>query len=60
LHPGSCFNTDLKLLPLASGYLQIEAIRIVDVSTNDAVDIGDLPGVVAQERAAKTETGVGD
>ena len=59
LHAGSCFNTNLKFLPLAAGYLQIDAIRIVDTSTNDAVDVRDLPDVIAQERSTRAEEGVG-
>ena len=60
LHPGSCFNSDLKFLPLASGYLQIEAIRIVDIATNDAVDVRDLPDIIAQERSTEKGEGMGD
>lgn len=55
LHPGSCFNADLKLLPLAAGYLQIDTVRVVDVATNSSVDVRDLPDIIAQERSTKAE-----
>lgn len=51
LSPGCCLHTELKFLPIALGHLQIEAIRIVDVVSNDFVDIRDLPTIVAEELA---------
>ncbi|MCJ1267260.1 hypothetical protein MMC22_007145 [Lobaria immixta] len=50
LNPGSCYNADLKFLPLTKGVLQIEAIRVVDVlSNNESVDVRELPDIVAVE-----------
>ncbi|KAL8715255.1 MAG: hypothetical protein Q9220_001213 [cf. Caloplaca sp. 1 TL-2023] len=50
LNPGFCHNTELKFLPLVKGILHIEAVRIVDIATNESVDIRDLPEIVAEER----------
>ena len=50
LNPGCCRNTELKFLPLAKGVLSVDAVRIIDVVTNEFVLIRDLPDIVAQER----------
>lgn len=43
---------ELKFLPLALGHLQIiEAVRVVDVISNDFVDVRDLPDIVAEAQA---------
>ncbi|KAG9186590.1 hypothetical protein G6011_09698 [Alternaria panax] len=47
LSPGSCYTADLKFLALSAGVLSIESIRVVDLVTNEAVDIRELPSVVA-------------
>ncbi|EUC50182.1 hypothetical protein COCMIDRAFT_82750 [Bipolaris oryzae ATCC 44560] len=47
LSPGSCYTADIKLLALTVGVLSVESIRVVDLVTNEAVDIRDLPSVVA-------------
>ena len=48
---GSCFNGELKFLPLAKGVLEIEAVRISDAMTNGSIDVRDLPDIIAGERA---------
>lgn len=48
LGPGCCLHTQLKFLPIALGHLQIEAVRVVDVVSNDVVDVRDLPDIVAE------------
>ncbi|KAK2784527.1 hypothetical protein FQN52_008948 [Onygenales sp. PD_12] len=50
LQPGTCHSTELKLLPLAAGPLHIETVRLVDLITNDTMDIRDLPDIVAFDR----------
>ena len=50
IQSGSCYATELEFLPLAKGFLTIESIRVVDVLTNEAVEIYDLPDVMALER----------
>ena len=47
LSPGSCYTSDLKFLALSAGVLSVESIRVVDLVTNEAVDIRELPSVVA-------------
>ncbi|KAL2371172.1 hypothetical protein RJ035_006603 [Blastomyces gilchristii] len=53
LYPGTCHSTELKLLPLAAGVLHVEAVRLVDLNTNEALDIRDLPDIVSFDRPAK-------
>ncbi|OJJ49670.1 hypothetical protein ASPZODRAFT_58307 [Penicilliopsis zonata CBS 506.65] len=47
LLPGTCHSFELKLLPLMIGSLHLEAVRLVDVTTNETTDIRDLPDIVA-------------
>jgi len=47
LSPGSCYTADLKFLALSAGVLFVESIRVVDLVSNEAVDIHDLPSIVA-------------
>lgn len=47
LLPGTCHSTEFKLLPLAIGALHLEAVRIVDLHTNEPTDIRDLPDILA-------------
>lgn len=50
LLPGTCHSTELKLLPLSVGSLHLEAVRLVDVNTNETTDIRDLPDIIATDR----------
>ena len=50
LNPGSCYSTEIKLLPLAKGFLRVEAIRITDVTSNEVIDVQDLPDIEALVR----------
>ncbi|KAB8266674.1 TRAPP trafficking subunit Trs65-domain-containing protein [Aspergillus minisclerotigenes] len=50
LLPGTCFATELKLLPLAVGALHLEAVRLVEVNTNETTDIKDLPDILSFDR----------
>ncbi|KAL8785232.1 MAG: hypothetical protein Q9213_003501 [Squamulea squamosa] len=50
LNPRFCHNTELKFLPLSKGILHIDAVRVVDVLTNETMEIRDLPEIVAEER----------
>ena len=49
LNPGSCVDAKLEFMPLAKGFLQIEAVRVIDVVSGDSVDIRDLPDIVVEE-----------
>lgn len=50
LLPGTCHATEIKLLPLATGSLSLEAVRLVDVNTNETTDIRDLPDILAEDQ----------
>ena len=50
LNPGSCYSTELKFLPLAKGYLQVDSVRIIDISSTETVEVRDLPDIIAIER----------
>ncbi|KAG2415526.1 hypothetical protein HFD88_006717 [Aspergillus terreus] len=50
LLPGTCFATELKLLSLSVGCLHLEAVRLVDVNTNETTDIRDLPDILVYDR----------
>jgi hypothetical protein len=47
---GTCHSTELKLLPLIAGPLYLEAVRLVDLNTNETTDIRDLPDILASEK----------
>lgn len=47
LPPSSCLNTEIKLLALARGHLNIEAVRVTDVASDGYINIRDLPDIVA-------------
>jgi hypothetical protein len=53
LAPESCIDVELTLLPLALGYLQLEAVRLTDLMSNESVDIRDLPDIVVEEAAVE-------
>ncbi|EEH07954.1 conserved hypothetical protein [Histoplasma capsulatum G186AR] len=50
LPPGTCHSTEMKLLPLVAGVLHVEAVRLVDLNTNESMDIRDLPDIVSFDR----------
>jgi hypothetical protein len=37
----------LKFLALSAGVLSVEAVRIVDLATNETADVRDLPSIIA-------------
>lgn len=41
------------MLPLAVGALRLEAVRLVDVNTNEMIDIKDLPDIHSFDRKGK-------
>ncbi|KAF2496180.1 hypothetical protein BU16DRAFT_561014 [Lophium mytilinum] len=49
LSPGACYTAELKFLALASGVLSVDALRVVDLATQEATDIRDLPSIIAKE-----------
>lgn len=50
LAPGACYTADLKFLALSTGILSVDAVRIVDLATNETSDVRDVPTIVAVER----------
>lgn len=55
LGPGSCYTADLKFMPLVAGVLGVESVRVIDLATNESVDVRELPGVVAVEGEEESE-----
>lgn len=51
LAPGTCHVTELEFLAVREGVLGVEAVRVVDLASQEHVDIRDLPIVVVEERA---------
>ena len=47
LPPSSCLTTEIYFLPLARGYLSIEAVRVLDVVENKYVDVREVPDIFA-------------
>lgn len=52
LAPGACYTADIKFMALSTGVLNIDAVRIVDLATQEAADIRDLPTVIAVDKEA--------
>ena len=52
LAPGACYTADLKFLALSAGVLSVDAVRLVDLATNETSDIRDVPTIVAVEKEA--------
>lgn len=50
LAPAACFTTELKFIALASGVLYLDCLRVVDLNTQEATDIKDVPDIVAVEK----------
>ncbi|KAF2691326.1 hypothetical protein K458DRAFT_426663 [Lentithecium fluviatile CBS 122367] len=57
LAPGACYTADLKFIALSAGVLSVDAIRVVDLGTNEASDIRDLPAIVAVESGEENNEG---
>ncbi|RYP80113.1 hypothetical protein DL769_002599 [Monosporascus sp. CRB-8-3] len=50
LAPGACHAVELRFLALRAGIHAVEAVRVVDLGSNEHVDIRDLPLVVVESR----------
>ena len=55
LAPGACHVAELKFLALKSGIVGIEALRVVDLGSNEHVDIYNLPITVVHETVGGRE-----
>ena len=42
--------TEMEFLPLTTGFLHMEGVRVTDLSTSESIDIRDLPDVMALEQ----------
>ncbi|MCJ1354311.1 MAG: hypothetical protein MMC33_004299 [Icmadophila ericetorum] len=58
LAPESCISTSFRLMALVEGVVGLEAVRVVDLGTNEIVDVRDLPDVVVE--GGKRDGGKGD
>ncbi|KAJ4322779.1 hypothetical protein N0V84_004672 [Fusarium piperis] len=52
LAPGACHVAELQFLALQEGVVGLEAIRVVDLGSNEHVDIRDLPTMLVESAAA--------
>ncbi|KAF2866716.1 TRAPP trafficking subunit Trs65-domain-containing protein [Massariosphaeria phaeospora] len=50
LAPGACYTAEIRFVALSSGVLGVEAVRLVDLATQETSDIRDLPTIVAIEK----------
>ena len=55
LAPGSCHAAEMQFLALREGVVGIEAIRVVDLSTQDHVDIRDLPTIIVKAATERND-----
>jgi hypothetical protein len=46
LAPSACYEVELKFIPLKIGIVGVEAVRVVDLGTQEHVDIKDLPSIL--------------
>lgn len=46
LAPSACYEVELKFLALKTGILDVEAVRVVDLASQEHVDIKDLPSIL--------------
>ncbi|KAF2657522.1 hypothetical protein K491DRAFT_654614 [Lophiostoma macrostomum CBS 122681] len=47
LAPGACYTAELKFLALSAGVLSVDAVRVMDLATQEVADLRDLPSIVA-------------
>ena len=50
LSVSACFETEIKFLPLATGVLLMDSLRLIDLNTQEAIDVKYLPDIVSVER----------
>jgi len=46
LAPSACYEVELKFMALKLGIVGVEAVRVVDLGTQEHVDIKDLPSIL--------------
>jgi hypothetical protein len=52
LGPAACYTAEIKFLPLASGVLHLDVLRLVDLATQQAMDVQHLPDIISIDRSA--------
>lgn len=50
LMPSACHTTELRFVPLTTGLLTLEGVRVIDISTNETTECKDLPSIVSVGR----------
>ncbi|ROT36951.1 hypothetical protein SODALDRAFT_335168 [Sodiomyces alkalinus F11] len=55
LAPGACHVVDLKFVALRAGIVGMEAIRVVDLGTQEHVDVRELPIMVVDDLKAEED-----
>lgn len=50
LAPGACHVAELKFVALRAGIVDIDAVRVIDLGTQEHVDVRELPLIIADER----------
>ena len=50
LAPSACHEVELKFMALKVGIVSIEAVRVVDLGTQEYVDIKDLPCILVSPK----------
>ncbi|KDN69854.1 hypothetical protein CSUB01_01382 [Colletotrichum sublineola] len=56
LAPGACHVVDLQFLPLQEGLVSIEAVRVIDLGSQEHVDVRDLPIMFVKKRPEEQKT----
>jgi hypothetical protein len=46
LAPSACYEVELKFIALKAGIVGVEAVRVIDLGTQEHVDIKDLPSIL--------------
>lgn len=49
LAPSACYDVELKFMALKTGIVGVEAVRVIDLGTQEHVDIKDLPSIVVSQ-----------
>lgn len=54
LAPGACHVVDLRFVALRAGALAIECVRVIDMVSQEHVDVRDLPSILVEPEVAET------
>ena len=47
LMPSACHTTELRFVPLTTGLLTLDGVRVIDMNTNETTECKDLPSIVS-------------